>query len=1119
MKKYILLSFFFYISLSSAQCFHKHVELQSTIGDATLIVEAQLTTQQGVRKEGINLIQTINTLQVSRLFKGSMTGSQIDFLTLGGNLALQFEHISTEIVLRKGQRGIFMLTLDSNGDYRIVDQGHGIIRYTQSEFKATRYNEVWNDIQAELYPQLTRMTSQNMQVKGTIDFQFTSDNRKAINNVNGLSPLTISAGSKSVLRITGSGFGNTQGTGTVEFRNVDDGGASRFSPIPNEFISWSDTQIEVEVPSGAGSGTVNVITDGGTVFTSNESIDIPFNHTNFIFTANNGEQFAAFANLSGQNGNNGYDFQYATSIDANVDAELTINDMYDKWRCTTGRNFVKIADLAPGDAANSRNEITDGSDGINVVKFDTGEIPGGSGTLAFLLSRGSGCVNASGGVDAYVTEMEFVINDQSNFHFRDTVTESLDNNEIDFESVVVHELGHAQQLGHVLDPNEVMFFSVSFGSQRRNISLDDQTGAAFINQNATQNSYCGQPSMTYADCDFVYDNGSWSPLDPSGTSNPVATATSLNGTAPITDFLVIEDLTSNAGSTLDVSGAFINVNGNITNNGSIIIDDVSMTGGNQNISGNPIDLNGLKISTSSTTTLNATSTLNELLQVEGTLNTNGNLTLTSNSTGTAIVDEITGTINGDVTVERFYPAQRAFRFISPTVNTANSIFDNWQEGGNFVAGLGAHVTGGAMANGFDQSGTNDASLFVYNNLGANGWTSVTSTNNAATDALSAGSAYRIFVRGDRSPRLLTNSNTPNDTRLRTTGTIEVGPSQNNMISPVEDAFSFVGNPLQAPIDMEVVLNRVGSNVNPSYYVWDATVGSVGAYVTVNTLSNTNSSPMTSPANKFAQPMQSYFVQTSTNAPAGLTYNEVDKRVGENNVAVNSTPTTMAHIYANLYEKQDFLDGGNGVDGLSLTFDPTFSNNADAYDSHKFDNITESISTVLNGQNYSIQQREIPLNNEIIQLNHTQYTHTTYIYSFNLGNLSSINSYLIDTYTGNSHILDNDATTTIEFTIDATIAASIDPFRFQLQFSDTTLSLEDNNVTSNLYPNPSQGSFHVVLRDSAFAKATIFNMLGQQVFEQKLENLNNILTTGLSSGNYLLRVEQNGNVQTHKLILR
>ncbi len=562
MKKYLLLSFFFYISFTSAQCFHEHVELQSTVDDATLIVEAQLTARQGVRKEGVNLIQTVNTLQVSRVFKGSITGNQIDFLTLGGNLALQFEHISTEIVLRTGQRGVFMLKPDSNGDYRVVDQGHGLIRYTQSEFKATRYDEVWNNIQADLYPQLTRMTGQVMQLKGALDFRFTSDNRKAINNVNGLSPLEISAGSKSVLTISGTGFGANQGNGVVEFRFVDDGGASRFSPVSSEYISWSDTEIQVEVPSGAGSGTVNVITDGGTTFNSAESIDIPFNHTNFIFGSGANQQ-AAFANLSGQNGNNGYDFQYATSIDANVDAELTINDMYDKWRCTTGRNFVKAADLAPGAAANSRDERTDGADGINVVKFDTGEIPGGSGTLAFLLTRGSGCGNATGGVEAYVTEMEFVINDQTNFHFRDTATESLDNNEIDFESVVVHELGHAQQLGHVLDPNEVMFFSISNGSTRRDISLDDQSGAAFINQNATQNSYCGESSMTYLACDFVYDNGSWSPLDPSGTSNPVATATSLNGTAPITNFLIIDDLTSNSGSTLDVSGAMINVNGDI----------------------------------------------------------------------------------------------------------------------------------------------------------------------------------------------------------------------------------------------------------------------------------------------------------------------------------------------------------------------------------------------------------------------------------------------------------------------------------------------------------------------------------------------------------------------------
>ena len=62
-----------------------------------------------------------------------------------------------------------------------------------------------------------------------------------------------------------------------------------------------------------------------------------------------------------------------------------------------------------------------------------------------------------------------------------------------------------------------------------------------------------------------------------------------------------------------------------------------------------------------------------LTLTNGTFKTGGNLTLISNGSGTAVVAPITDcnavTITGDVTVERFFPAGRAFRLISSPVTT------------------------------------------------------------------------------------------------------------------------------------------------------------------------------------------------------------------------------------------------------------------------------------------------------------------------------------------------------------------------------------------------------------------------------------------------------------------
>ncbi len=66
------------------------------------------------------------------------------------------------------------------------------------------------------------------------------------------------AATSTLVTITGSNFGATQGTGRVEFLQ---GGMNR---VPGCVVSWSDSQIRVRVPGGASSGPVFVVTSGGT---------------------------------------------------------------------------------------------------------------------------------------------------------------------------------------------------------------------------------------------------------------------------------------------------------------------------------------------------------------------------------------------------------------------------------------------------------------------------------------------------------------------------------------------------------------------------------------------------------------------------------------------------------------------------------------------------------------------------------------------------------------------------------------------------------------------------------------------------------------------------------------
>lgn len=70
-------------------------------------------------------------------------------------------------------------------------------------------------------------------------------------------PMEIVAGNRSTLTITGVGFGDT--LGLVLFKNADDGGHTYFEALQTQIVRWTNTEIIVEVPTNAGTGSVLVL--------------------------------------------------------------------------------------------------------------------------------------------------------------------------------------------------------------------------------------------------------------------------------------------------------------------------------------------------------------------------------------------------------------------------------------------------------------------------------------------------------------------------------------------------------------------------------------------------------------------------------------------------------------------------------------------------------------------------------------------------------------------------------------------------------------------------------------------------------------------------------------------
>lgn len=1106
-----------------AQCGMKSMSLQDQIIESDLVIEGQVIDQQSFEPDGSAMILTRNTIRISKIFKGIQNNpsTTIDIITKGGVIGLRADKVTTALELAQNDKGIFTLKNYQNGAYQVTAGPQSFISYSQPDYKAYTLLKQWENIDIALFNEITQVTGIPYQRIADLDFNYAPSLAKVGTvTVSGVSPLNVNAGVGDVITITGNGFGTVQGSNLVVFSNADTGGGLSLTPDDSQIEFWSDTEVRVQVPSGAGNGPVAIFIDNNNFDISSQNLAVGYNHINFTFVLNDGTNdfnVVSEVSLSGENGAGGNDFEYTTTFSAEPDASSTLDNIYEKWRCTTGVNFVRGTDLTSSNPSNTANPET-ASDNINVVKFDGSDLPAGSNTLAFVLTRAGACIVNGNQLEAYVVEMDVVINDAINWHYRDggTSSTSLDLNEFDFESVMLHEIGHAQQLGHVIDASKVMHFSIANGTNLRTIDNASIAGALYINNKSTNIAPCGDPAMQLADCDFIYSNAEWTPFDPSGTFNSNSTITIENGTTFINSLTGTKNVTIDNGATLSsTSTEILALYGDISNNGTANFNGLITLGSNaQSINGNAIIINELDVLSSGGLNLNTTTNIIERFNNDGsTINTNGNLVLKSTITGTAHVDSFEGSINGDVVVERYYPARRAFRFISPSVTSVSSIYENWQESGAFVAGLGTHISGSTVgANGFDSTGSGNPSLFLYDNAGTSGWIAASSTNNSG-DILTAGNAYRLFVRGDRDPSLLTTTNS-NQTTLRMTGSLATGNVTETALSNIANGFSFAGNPYQAPVNMETVLTRPGSNLAPSYYVWDPNLNTRGAYVTLNTVTDATSNSG-SPANKFAQPNQAFFIQTASNGPASLQFTEADKALSQGNLAINSIPASM--------RLSGILKDGvnqNVLDGFNILFDASYSNAIGVNDALKFSNLDESIAISQNGNNYSIAEREMPQNQESISLEHYNYRGTLYSYSIQLSN-ANLNTYLFDQYENMYHELVNNNINDIAFSVDHSIAASMAQDRFTIVFSNTTLSsFEEKNQFFSIYPNPSNGNFQVNLENDGKAQIEIFNMLGQLVHETTLtgNRLNNV-NTSLSSGYYILTVNQNGNKATEKIIIQ
>lgn len=271
------------------------------------------------------------------------------------------------------------------------------------------------------------------------------------------------------LVITGSGFGST--AGSVEFPNSDSGGRTLISiDYATDFLSWSDTEIRVKVPTRAGTGNINVKNSSGTTVgtgTINIGYSINSLYSSFRSFDDKTRQNVKFTN---RNEAGGYTLQMNNTSDfAYSDAIVPFENAMDTWICNSGVNWQ---------IDKSGTTTGFGNDGNCVIIYEP-NLP--VGVLGITTSRYKASGNTSCSKENTVWylkefDIQFLPNESMGSYSWNFGPWPPQFTQYDFESIALHELGHAHGLGHVINAEEIMHYSVRNGVENRKLTPHAESG-------------------------------------------------------------------------------------------------------------------------------------------------------------------------------------------------------------------------------------------------------------------------------------------------------------------------------------------------------------------------------------------------------------------------------------------------------------------------------------------------------------------------------------------------------------------------------------------------------------------------------------------------------------------
>jgi len=419
-------------------------------------------------------IITAHTVQVKQSSTDKTTENVI-ILTPGGQVNDDYMAFSGASHFQNGDSGVFF-TNPTN--YNIIKQtGYTYLSLTNSQHhflnrQAENVQMLNNNYTLQqVYQKIEKATKSNF--KYLPNAPESAESQKLLASILNISPLNLPADGTHTLTITGTGFGTLNGDASISMPNSNFSSGVSYITIPKKNIThWSNSLIQIKVPGfdiltsfpGVGSGLVKIQTANGNEVTSTQKVVVSYNHKKL-----DGKNIDLISH------SNKGDMPFYISKQLIDDGALpAIERAMDLWYCQTGIQFSIVGTV---------NETCYKVDNKNVISYDDDCSINQLGYTRLLVSS---CSSQS---EVYLRDLDIIINRNKNWDF-DLELTSIGSS--DFTSTILHEMGHAHLLGHVLNKEDILYPIIVRTETKKELIENNKNGGSQIlvdskNQNGCTN--------------------------------------------------------------------------------------------------------------------------------------------------------------------------------------------------------------------------------------------------------------------------------------------------------------------------------------------------------------------------------------------------------------------------------------------------------------------------------------------------------------------------------------------------------------------------------------------------------------------------------------------------------